>query len=69
MRGLYQQLFLRILGSLIVLSVCLIIVIGVFINNQAISDLTIDAQRDLSTVIVVIDQRYPGTWKLENGIM
>jgi methyl-accepting chemotaxis protein len=68
-RSLQQQILLLLLGALILLSGSLIIIMGIHMKDRAIAAAIIKAQTDLATATEIINQWYPGAWKVKDGTL
>lgn len=69
MRSLRQQVLVLMLASLVLLASSFILILGWHMRERAISAAIIKAQSDLATCTEITDLKYPGDWRVENGIL
>lgn len=69
MRSLRQQVVVLMLASLVLLATSFILILGFHMRERAISAAIIKAQSDLATCAEIISLKYPGDWRVENGIL
>ncbi len=69
MRSLKMQILISLLGSLFVLSVSFMIVLGWHMKDRALAAASIKAKTDLATCTEIIDRTYPGSWQVQDGIL
>ncbi|MBP1759449.1 MAG: signal protein [Firmicutes bacterium] len=67
MRSLRQQILVLMLASLVLLAASFILILGFHMRERAISAAIIKAQSDLATCAEIINLKYPGEWRAENG--
>lgn len=67
MRSLRQQVLVLMLASLVLLAASFILILGLHMRERAISAAIIKAQSDLATCAEIINLKYPGEWRAENG--
>ncbi len=69
MRSLKMQILIPLLGSLFVLSVSFMIVLGWHMKDRALAAASIKAKTDLATCTEIIDRTYPGSWYVQDGVL
>lgn len=69
MRSLRQQLFILVMGPLIVMAISGAIFTGLFMRDRAIYAADEKARGDLATGEAIINLMHPGYWHVENGIL
>ena len=69
MRSLRQQVLVLMLASLVLLATSFILILGLHMRERAISAAIIKAQSDLATCAEIVNLKYPGDWRVENGIL
>lgn len=67
MRSLRQQILVLMLASLVLMAASFILILGFHMRERAISAAIIKAQSDLATCAEIINLKYPGDWRAENG--
>lgn len=67
MRSLKHQILIILLGSLVLLAVCFLTVLGWYMKDRVVAATMIKAQTDLATCEEIIDKTYPGSWSVQEG--
>ncbi|MDP4127963.1 MAG: cache domain-containing protein [Bacillota bacterium] len=67
MRSLKHQLLILLLGSLVILAVSFVIVLGWYMKDRDVAAANFKAQADLATCGEIIDVKYPGSWSIRDG--
>ena len=67
MRSLKHQILLLLLGSLAILAVSFLVVLGIYMKDRAVAAAVIKIQTDLATCGEIIDIKYPGSWSVRDG--
>ncbi|MCO1602721.1 cache domain-containing protein [Desulfosporosinus nitroreducens] len=67
MRSLKHQILILLLGSLFLLAVCFLAVLGWYMKDRVVAATIIKAQTDLTTCGEIIDKTYPGSWSVQEG--
>jgi len=66
-RSLKHQILILLLGSLFLLAVCFLAVLGWYMKDRVVAATIIKAQTDLTTCGEIIDKTYPGSWSVQEG--
>lgn len=69
MKSLRHQIIVAMLGSLIILSICLIFAFSWHTREQIISSANDKTKEDLATSMEIVNLSYPGAWHLESGAL
>ncbi|MCL4419856.1 cache domain-containing protein, partial [Patescibacteria group bacterium] len=69
MRSLKQQIILLMIGSLVILAVSFIIVVGWYMRQRAVDAAIVKAKSDLATCMEIIDLTYSGPWHIQDGML
>lgn len=69
MRSLRQQILILLLAALVLLATSFILVLGWHMRERAISAAIIKAETDLATCTEIVNLKYPGEWRVSNGIL
>lgn len=64
-----MQILTLLIGSLLLLAVSFIIVLGWHLKDRAVAAAIIKAKTDLATCSEIIDRTYPGPWRNLNGLL
>ncbi|KGK88670.1 signal protein [Desulfosporosinus sp. HMP52] len=67
MRSLKHQMLILLLGSLFLLAVCFLTVLGWYMKDRVVAATIIKTQTDLATCGEIIDKTYPGSWSVQDG--
>lgn len=67
MRSLKHQILILLLGSLVLLAVSFLAVLGWYMKDRVVAVAIIKAQTDLATCGEIIDKTYPGPWSVQDG--
>ncbi|TGE38229.1 HAMP domain-containing protein [Desulfosporosinus fructosivorans] len=67
MRSLKNQILIMLLGSLVLLAVSFLGVLGWYMKDRVVAAANIKAQTDLATCAEIIDKTYPGSWSVQEG--
>ena len=67
MRSLKQHILILLLGSLVLLAISFLLVLGFYMKDRAVAAAIIKAQTDLATCGEIIDKTYPGSWHVQDG--
>ncbi len=67
MRSLKHHIIILLLGSLILLAVSFVFVLGFYMKDRAVAAAMIKIQTDLATCGEIIDKTYPGSWHVQDG--
>ena len=67
MRSLKHHILIMLLGSLVLLAVSFLVVLGYYMKDRAVAAAIIKAQTDLATCGEIIDKTYPGSWSVQDG--
>lgn len=69
MNSLKHQILLLMIGSLIILAVSFIIVVGWDMRQRAVEAAIVKAKSDLATCMQIIDLKYTGPWHIQDGML
>lgn len=69
MRSLKMQILVLILGSLFLLAVSFMAVLGWYMKDRALAAAIIKAKTDLATCSEIVDRTCPGSWRVEGGLL
>ncbi|KLU63399.1 transcriptional regulatory protein CitT [Peptococcaceae bacterium CEB3] len=69
MRSLKMQILILILGSLLLLAVSFMGVLGWYMKDRALAAAIIKAKTDLATCSEIVDRTYPGPWRDQGGLL
>lgn len=64
-----MQMLVLMLGSLVVLALSFMLVLGWHIKDRAVAAAIIKAKSDLSTCTEIIERTYPGPWQIRDGLL
>lgn len=67
MRSIKHHILIILLGSLVLLAVSYLMVLGYYMKDRAVAAAMIKAQTDLATCVEIIDKTYPGSWNVQDG--
>lgn len=67
MHSLKHHILILLLGSLVLLAVSFLLVLGFHMKDSAVAASMIKAQTDLATSGEIIDKTYPGPWSVQDG--
>ncbi|KJR45041.1 Transcriptional regulatory protein dcuR [Desulfosporosinus sp. I2] len=69
MNSLKHQILLLMIGSLIILAVSFIFVVGWDMRQRAVDAAIVKAKSDLATCMEIIDLKYTGPWHIQDGML
>ncbi|TGE32040.1 cache domain-containing protein [Desulfosporosinus sp. Sb-LF] len=67
MRSLKHQIFVLLVGSLVLLAASFLVTLGFYMKDRAVAAAIVKVQTDLATCGEIIDQKFPGSWSEQNG--
>lgn len=66
MRSFKHQVLILLLGSLVILAVSFLVVLGWYMKDRGVAAAIIKAKADLATCGEIIDTKYPGSWSVRD---
>ena len=64
-----MQMLVLMLGSLVILALSFMLVLGWHIKDRAVAAAIIKAKSDLATCTEIIERTYPGPWQVRDGLL
>lgn len=69
MQSLKQQITILMVVAIVILAISFMIAIGVQIKSTAVLAAVTKAKSDMAASEAIIDLKYPGSWRVENGFL
>lgn len=69
MQSLKQQIMILMVITILALSISFMVAVGLQIRNTAVLAAVTKAKSDLATGEAILDLKYPGPWRVKNGVL